>query len=314
MGVALENANRLEEIRALADQDGVTGLLNHRAIHEHLRVELLRAQRFGHSLAVLMIDLNGFKLFNDTYGHPAGDRVIRQVAHLLRDNVRSVDLVGRYGGDEFIVVLPETTAASASMVAAKLRKIVAKDGFQTEDGKVVPIGASFGVACFPDDASQIEQLVAQADANLYESKHRGGEPVTNQNPNLASSNDPALRTIGELLTNVDDRNPQIRQQSEQITAYALAIADAVGLPDQTRQTLRLIGQVRRENLPLLGHIISVAEVYVDLTSDRPYRQAMSNSEAHAELRRLAGTQLDPDLVETFLGILEAQQHQSSLAS
>jgi diguanylate cyclase (GGDEF)-like protein len=180
MGVALESIQRLEEVRALADQDGVTGLLNHRAVHERLRVELLRSQRFGHALAVVMIDLNGFKIFNDTYGHPAGDRVIRQVANILRDHVRAMDLVGRYGGDEFIVGLLETDADGARQVAAKLRKAIAADGFRTDDGQVIPIGASMGIACYPDDATQIEHLVALADANLYESKHCDGEPVTSK--------------------------------------------------------------------------------------------------------------------------------------
>src|SRR5262249_40358570 len=115
--VALENVRIREEMRALAATDGLTGLWNHRRMQEILREEMNRAARYHRSLSVVMLDVDSFKSFNDTYGHPQGDHLLRIMADILRASVRTVDHAGRYGGEEFMVILPETSKHDACHLA-----------------------------------------------------------------------------------------------------------------------------------------------------------------------------------------------------
>ncbi|MDP2661517.1 MAG: sensor domain-containing diguanylate cyclase, partial [Dehalococcoidia bacterium] len=178
LGVGLENANHFEELRRLADRDSVTNLLNHRAIHRRIEEEIKRSERSGHEFSVLMTDLDGFKLFNDTYGHPEGDRVLRDVAALLAENTREFDVLARYGGDEFIALLPETGQAQARVVAERVRSSLSGRPYASHDGGNIPIRMSFGIATYPQDARGCQRLVGSADANLYLSKQHGGDLIT----------------------------------------------------------------------------------------------------------------------------------------
>jgi diguanylate cyclase (GGDEF)-like protein len=113
-----------ERLRQLAITDGLTGLYNHRYLKEHLEQELLRAHRHQLRVSVVMLDIDHFKKFNDTYGHPAGDTILRTIARLLKDNIRKIDLAARYGGEEFCLVLVETSKAAAAIAAEKVRRII----------------------------------------------------------------------------------------------------------------------------------------------------------------------------------------------
>jgi two-component system cell cycle response regulator len=118
-----------ERLRQLAITDGLTGLYNHRYLKEHLEQELLRAQRHQLHVAVVMLDIDHFKKFNDTYGHPAGDTILRTIARLLKENIRKIDLAARYGGEEFCLVLVETNKIAAAIAAEKVRRIVEEHYF-----------------------------------------------------------------------------------------------------------------------------------------------------------------------------------------
>jgi len=162
-----------QEMHTLAHTDALTGLANRRAAQEVLGREVARADRYDRDVAVLMLDLDRFKVLNDTYGHPVGDRVLVALAERLRAHVRASDLVARWGGEEFVVVAPETATSQARKLAEHLRAQVAKDAFL--DGHRVTV--SVGVASFrPGD--DIEALVSRADAALYRAKEAGRNRVT----------------------------------------------------------------------------------------------------------------------------------------
>lgn len=180
--MAIQNARLHAETVALSITDALTGLNNRRHLFRQLEQEVARAARFRTQLALVMLDLDHFKALNDAAGHVAGDAVLRQVADVLRGQVRRVDMVGRYGGEEFCLVLPQVSKADAVEVAEKLRRSIAEQAFSHS----VPGGitASAGVAHLPTDASTLEELLEAADAALYASKRRGRNRITAFEPDL----------------------------------------------------------------------------------------------------------------------------------
>jgi diguanylate cyclase (GGDEF)-like protein len=174
--IALENArlHRMVERQALID--GLTGLANRRSSEEMLKAELSRAERFGGELALVLADLDSFKDVNDRYGHPSGDLGLREFARRLRLTVREIDLAGRWGGEEFCLVLPGTDAVGGAMVAERARTALEGRPIVLPDGAELTVTASFGVASFPDDTTG-RTLVEAADAALYRAKETGKNRV-----------------------------------------------------------------------------------------------------------------------------------------
>jgi diguanylate cyclase (GGDEF)-like protein len=169
----------LGDFRRVASQattDGLTGLANRRTLDEELALEWRRADRVGESLAFVLLDLDNFKGVNDTHGHPAGDAVLRAVGQILSAGVRQVDLAGRYGGEEFALVLPETDLVGALKLAERLRVALEAAAIELPDGKTLQATASFGVAV-KDQLASPEELVAVADQALYEAKDAGKNRV-----------------------------------------------------------------------------------------------------------------------------------------
>jgi diguanylate cyclase (GGDEF)-like protein len=174
--VALDNArlHRIVERQALVD--GLTGLANRRQCEEALASELARLGRFGGPLALVVADLDWFKDVNDRYGHPSGDAVLREFAALLQETVRDVDLAGRWGGEEFLLILPGTDLAGGAQVAERIRVALAGRIVLSADGSPIPVTASFGVAATPP-ATTAAELFSAADGALYEAKRNGKNRV-----------------------------------------------------------------------------------------------------------------------------------------
>lgn len=160
-----------------AIKDGLTGLLNHKTFMDRARQEIERARRFQHHLVFLIYDLDKFKRINDTLGHPYGDYVIGTTAKIIKDNVRSIDLVARYGGEEFAVVLVNTNTESAMMVAQRIVDNIADYNFNIDD-KEVNMTISSGLSEYPNDSDTLSDLIQFADEGLYKTKDSGGNGVT----------------------------------------------------------------------------------------------------------------------------------------
>jgi diguanylate cyclase (GGDEF)-like protein len=167
------------KLERLSVTDDLTGLANRRFLTAELEREVQRSERLGHTFAVLMLDVDHFKVFNDTHGHPAGDAVLQGLAILLRKGARAVDTVARYGGEEFLLILPETPATEASKVAARICKTVAAHRFVVDAERTeVSVTVSVGYAMFPANAKSLDELVEAADQALYKSKAAGRNRVT----------------------------------------------------------------------------------------------------------------------------------------
>lgn len=167
-----------KRLQQLAITDGLTGLFNYRYFKEQLAHEINRASRHTLSLSLIMIDIDYFKFYNDNNGHPAGDKVLKQIAKVILTNVRKIDIAARYGGEEFVVILPETSPDSAKIVTEKIRKLVEEEIIL--HGKKQPDGGltiSLGLASYPNDTDDGEKLISIADQRLYKAKQGGRNMV-----------------------------------------------------------------------------------------------------------------------------------------
>ena len=184
--IALEAARLHRIVSNQALVDGLTGLANRRACEDTLNAELARAERFPGPLAVVVTDLDDFKEVNDCFGHQAGDVVLREFATLLRESVRDIDLASRWGGEEFLLVLPGTDREGAARVAERIRRALEGRSTLSIDGDPIPVTASFGVAAYPE-AETAAELFAAADDALYRAKRTGKNRVAVASGQLARS-------------------------------------------------------------------------------------------------------------------------------
>ena len=171
---AIQNAHHLQRARQLANSDGLTGIFNRRFFEERILEEIERSRRYQGGMAIIMIDIDHFKKLNDEFGHLLGDEVLRQVAGIFTQQVRKLDVVCRFGGEEFCILVPETTGAAAVQVAEKLRRIVESWRFP---GLPRPVTISAGVADFPDHGQTRDEVVRAADTALYMAKTAGRNRV-----------------------------------------------------------------------------------------------------------------------------------------
>ena len=171
---ALHNALTFQKAQEQAITDGLTGVKTHRFFMEGLSAEWKRSTRAGRNFSLVLMDLDRFKFVNDFYGHLEGDLVLQRVGHILETNCRRSDVVARYGGDEFVILMPETNMEHARQLASKLRGWVSADPLLREKN----ITASFGIASFPLHGSSPQELIQVADASMYLSKHQGGNAVS----------------------------------------------------------------------------------------------------------------------------------------
>ncbi len=353
-----------------ADRDPLTDLFNHRAFHETLERETLRALADGTPLAVAVLDMDNFKFFNTVYGHLAGDQVLRQVAHTLQETSRAGDTPARFGGDEFALVLPGLERIHAEQLADTLRERMARTLFHPPGSDApVPLSLSIGVAVIPSEAPTALEAIRLADLRLRETKKGQGKALPEAErlaADLARSRQGFDMLLG-LVTAVDDKDRYARRHSEDVLLICLMLARKLGVSPEDRQALATaallhdIGNVgvpdtilrkpgpltddewdavRRHptmgalivgavpgfedvqdiirqhherpdgsgypwglpnaELSLPSRILAVANAYCALTSDRPYRAALSVPEARRVLEQGKGSVWCDFCVAAFL--------------
>jgi diguanylate cyclase (GGDEF)-like protein len=202
--LAYDSARQRDNLREQAATDGLTGLLNHRGSQERLRHEVERSMQVAGSVSVVVLDIDHFKLINDSYGHAEGDRALAAVAAKLRESVREGDAVGRLGGEEFMLVLPGVAGGAAAEAAERARTAIGEVRIQGR-----PLECSAGVATCPEDALEAAELLERADAALYSAKHAGRRQTRRYAPNLSSrpTIDDERREIEAILRDPDAIHP-----------------------------------------------------------------------------------------------------------
>jgi diguanylate cyclase (GGDEF)-like protein/putative nucleotidyltransferase with HDIG domain len=326
-----------------------------------------------------MLDLDNFKAYNDTYGHPAGDTLLSQMGKIVKGSVRNVDQAFRYGGDEFVVILPQTTREDAYVVAERVRVQIAR----AMGKKAIAVTCSIGLANYPADGVVADELIDVADNALYHAKRAGGnqilissnvlsEPLDGGEAHGVYAKRNGLSAVYALVSAVEAKDPYIYGHSRKVNTYAVALAEAIRLPPDevtnvsTAALLHDIGKIgipdkvlnkkgklseedwkaikahpklgatiirniphlvpcvnsilyhherwdgggypeglKGEEIPIEARILAIADTFEAMTSARPYRPALPIEEIIKELRKGAGLQFDPNLVEVFVGIVEA---------
>ena len=372
----IENAQLYVRAEQKSRIDELTGLFNRRHFEERLKEEVARHSRYGDPFSIFMLDLDNFKTYNDVYGHPAGDSLLGEIGKIIKSSVRDADQAFRYGGDEFVVILPQTARDDAYVVAERVRGQIADE----MEKKSITVTCSIGLTSYPADGVIAGELVNGADTALYYAKWTGGNRIYFSSKATSEPLDDGrihgkrdgLSAVYALVSVVEARDPYVYGHSRKVNTYAVALAEAIGLsPDEvsrvsTAALLHDIGKIgipdevlnkkdklsrenweaikahprlgtnivsnipqlvgcadsilhhherwdgsgypeglKGEQIPLESRILAIADSFEAMSSARPYRPALSREDVVEELRKGAGSQFDPNLVEVFIGIIKA---------
>jgi diguanylate cyclase (GGDEF)-like protein/putative nucleotidyltransferase with HDIG domain len=297
---ALHNALSFQKAQEQAITDGLTGVKTHRFFMEALSAEWKRSTRAGRAFALVLMDLDRFKFVNDFYGHLEGDLVLQRVGHILETNCRRSDVVARYGGDEFVILMPETNMEHARQLASKLRGWVSADPLLREKN----ISASFGIACYPLHGSSPQELIQVADASMYLSKHQGGNAVSTADhfdPNEAKKwkRDVLEAYLGVTLKRLFSTGPEafeeIYQRLTQFTESLAATEGANGKATTAAvQGPQALPQAVLDTVTSLAFAIDAKDHYTQGHSQKVsayaalIAEAMEMSDAEVEEIRLGG--------------------------
>jgi diguanylate cyclase (GGDEF)-like protein len=245
LNVMVEKRQQAEEaLIQLAATDSLTGLYNHRSLHDILDREIQRSVTNGRPLSIIMMDIDGFKLFNDTYGHQEGDRLLKQVADVLRRQFDERVVVGRYGGDEFMAILSGIDRKTAAQYSTGLLDALTKERVRPHRGGDLPIVLSIGLALCPEDSQHKEELIAYADSSLFEAKQLLGASliVAHGEPgDVISRQRTPFGVLDALVRAVDRKDRYTRRHSQQNAEYACALGKRMGLSDGAVNALRIGG-------------------------------------------------------------------------
>jgi diguanylate cyclase (GGDEF)-like protein len=239
---AIDRARLFDALQRRAETDGLTGLLNHRAAHEALDRELTVARGARTPLSVILVDLDDFKLFNDTHGHLLGDRILIEVAAALRGCARPGDLAARYGGDEFLLILPGATATAAATIGERLLQRISGTTV-VADGLDLPIRCSVGAATFPHDGRSRQDLIGRADAAMYAAKDLGGGSIGEAGKGTRTLEPTAFGALSGLVRAVDRKDRYTKDHSDMVRDYAVVFGRALGLPLEKIEALDVAGQL-----------------------------------------------------------------------
>lgn len=246
ISVAIENALLFEETKKLATIDPLTGILNRRALEEAFNKDVERTKRYNRPLSVMVMDVDDFKLFNDTYGHLFGDQVLKELAKTLRGSCRKTDIAGRYGGDEFCIILPETNLKGAIKFAERLLKNITDLNIVTPNNNKIPIKVSIGIASYPDDTYEPEKLLTLADTAMYKAKTSGGNSfatISYSYKTPISKEATNFNVFLGLINAIDNKDNYTYLHCNDVAKYARKIGEKLGLPKDDLEVLELAGKL-----------------------------------------------------------------------
>jgi len=377
---AIENAHYVKRTEQQAVTDSLTGLYNHLEFQKRLDEETERARRYERRLSLLMMDIDHFKSFNDTYGHPFGDSILKKISDLILSQIRSVDIAARYGGEEFTVILPETPVEGAFWVAERIRSRIFETVFDPNPETKMQVTVSIGIAGL-EDARDRFALISAADRALYIAKEAGRNRSCQYSTAFDAMiendemNPDELRAglLRNLAKTVDAKSPYTRGNSEEVARLTVQLAESLRLSPEERAglqqaallhhigTANISGKILNkettltneeqkiirahpmmaemllkqsphldivlpavlyhherfdgkgypsglagDQIPFSARVLAVTSAYHTMISDRPYRKRQTPEEAKVELRKNAGLQFDPEIVEAFIKMLEEQ--------
>ncbi|HND67478.1 MAG TPA: diguanylate cyclase [Candidatus Obscuribacter sp.] len=257
------NARLYARVQRQATTDGLTTLFNHRTGQEKLTEQMRMAERYQRHLSVLMVDVDHFKSINDNYGHPVGDTVLKAVARLIKNNCRDVDIPIRYGGEEFMLVLPEVNREGAHVVAERIRKSLSQEVIQ-HDNIALSVTASLGIATFPDDAMEQHVLLKLADNALYMSKRMGRNQVHTADELQGAGQPAPPPTRSENFGFDVDKLSEAARESEELSPEVVEMVKALAGNLYSRSDYNKIHHLEVARLSeLLGKVMGLSSTQIE---------------------------------------------------